>query len=123
MTIQLTFSPVLADYAARRYPIIRNLEEPGGVISTTPYRDSVGLATIGAGFLVRANVNEILRTLLGVAPSGTQVDTLTAAVSDSTRADGNRIFANNAAAQTALDTAYRTITGNQNATFSFADAE
>ncbi len=41
MTIQ--FSAALANYQTLRYPFIRNMEEPGGVVSRNVYVDSQAL--------------------------------------------------------------------------------
>lgn len=58
--MSMTFGPVLADYATRRYPLIRYLEEPGGVVHLPVYIDSNGYATIGAGFKISSNAAVIL---------------------------------------------------------------
>lgn len=67
----INFSAPLANYTAIRYPVIRNLEEPGGVVSRDVYTDSVGFATIGAGFKVDSQTTAILRNMLSL--SGTQL--------------------------------------------------
>lgn len=52
--IKLNFSEALTKtaYEAKRYQIILPLEEKGGIPSLNVYIDKVGLATIGAGFLI-----------------------------------------------------------------------
>lgn len=59
MTIK--FAPVLTNYSQLRYPTILGFEESGQP-STTPYVDSRGYATIGAGFLVTSWASQILET-------------------------------------------------------------
>ncbi len=119
-TITLAFSATLDDatYNANRYRIILPLEEKGGTPSLSVYVDSVGIATIGAGFNIKAQAVSILTTILGRPPVQAETTAITSAVAG-TFAVG---AAGNAAAQNALNTALRAATGNNALSFTFANA-
>lgn len=114
-TIALNFSPTLAqaEYEAQRYKIILPLEEKGAAPSFTAYKDSKGLATIGAGFLVSAQATEILATILQRNPTEAEISAIETAASGT--------FATDEAVQTALNAALRKATGNNSLNFSFSN--
>lgn len=114
----ITYSTTLtqAAYEAQRYRIILPLEEKGGTPSLNVYIDSVGIATIGAGFNINAQAASILRTILNRRPTDPEI----AAITSATSGTFAKTAAGALAAQTALDTALRTITGNNTSSFTFA---
>jgi Ca2+-binding RTX toxin-like protein len=114
----ITFSAALANYNELRYPVIRNLEEPNGQAHLTVYKDSVGIATIGAGFNVTAWSREIVDQM----PWANQLtDTQKKKAADAIRSATSGKFSSDAAALTAINNALRTATGNQNLNFAYAD--
>ena len=117
-TISLAFSSTQdsATYNANRYRLILPLEEKGGTPSLSAYIDSVGIATIGAGFNINAQAKPILTTVLGRNPTTAEIAAITSATSGAFAVGA----AGNTAAQNALNTALRTATGNNTLNFSFA---
>ena len=105
-----TFSTALANYNDRRYDIIRNLEEPGGVPHLEVYVDSSMYATVGAGFKVDSWVTAILTnmSLPGVGATGTNFTKARDAITAATK---GKTFASAAAAQTAINDAMNTALG------------
>jgi hypothetical protein len=99
MTIQLEFGSALSDFVPALYSIKKVLEG----VRYDVYRDSVGLATNGAGFLLTVpnNIRAILLEL-GVPASAANISTMTQAATGT--------FATDADAQSALDVAFRQIT-------------
>ncbi len=117
--ITLAFSTTLTQtaYDTKRYQIILPLEEKGGAPSLNVYVDSVGIATIGAGFNIHAQAAAILTTLLGRAPTLAE----RTAIENATSGTFTRDAAGNTAVQNALNTALRTATGNNSLSFNFAN--
>ena len=117
-----TFSAALANYNDRRYDIIRNLEEPGGVPHFEVYVDSSGYPTIGAGFKVDSWAETILRnmSLTGVGIEGTNFTRARNAISTASK---GKTFANATAAQTAINDAMNSalgLTGAARLVFAFS---
>jgi hypothetical protein len=108
-----SFGPILPNYTSLRYPIILALEERGAVPSPGVYFDGNGYATIGAGFLVGAQARAILRGMGYQNPTAA----LVLAITNEVGSNGHRVFATDAAAQSALNTALRRATGNPNDQF------
>jgi GH24 family phage-related lysozyme (muramidase) len=71
-----SFSGPLPNYNALRYPLIAALEG----VKLTPYADSVGLATIGVGFLVWAQARTILEKMGYQNPTQAMVNEIVNAV-------------------------------------------
>ncbi|MDD5169115.1 MAG: hypothetical protein PHN75_09875, partial [Syntrophales bacterium] len=64
MAMTITFNPSMSEeqYKDRRWDVILWTEE-SGKLKTTPYKDSKGYATIGAGFKIDSNWKEILNAM------------------------------------------------------------
>jgi Ca2+-binding RTX toxin-like protein len=107
------FNATHGNYNDRRYDVIRNLEESGGVPSLTAYKDSKGYATIGAGFKVDSWTKEILKNmnLSGVGPDDQTTTFKKVATAIATATKGT--FSTNEAAQTAINDALNTALGLQ----------
>ncbi|HEX9875714.1 MAG TPA: calcium-binding protein, partial [Gammaproteobacteria bacterium] len=121
----LTFSAPLANYQTIRWDLLRYLEEEGGQPKLQVYTDSNGFATIGVGFLVAANVQEILANIGYPASYATNIRNVLAQVVNGKEV--NVSFgvgqAGATAAREAINAELRKVSGNQSASFEFSNAQ
>ncbi len=117
--MSFVFGSTIKNYFDLRYEIIRNLEEPGGVVHLGVYVDTHNLATIGAGFLVSANAEAIL---VGM---GFSASVASSAAKKIVAATNHVTFSSDSAAQSAVNAALASaLSGAGNsATFQYKNSD